>query len=69
MGPNFPLQRATWSNGQMVTEPPLSVDGDPAPRPGDALRTPRPEGVIGRPDMVSDRGWYEGEILLDRFNA
>jgi hypothetical protein len=53
----------------MVTEPPLSVDGDPAPRPGEPLRTPRPEGVIGRLDMVSDRGWYEGEILLDRFNA
>ncbi len=69
MGPEFSLQRATWSNGLMVTEPPLSTDGDLAPRPGDAARTPRPEGVVGCLDVVSDRGWYEGEILLDRFNA
>ena len=67
MGPEFQLQRATWLNGQMVIDPPLSVDGDPAPRPGDPARTARPEGVIGRPDMVSDRGWYEGQLILDRF--
>jgi hypothetical protein len=53
----------------MVTEPPMSTDGDLAPRPGDPARTPRPEGVVGCLDVVSDRGWYEGEILLDRFNA
>jgi hypothetical protein len=64
----FQLQRATWLNGQMVTDPPLSVDGDPAPRPGDPARTARPEGVIGRPDTVSDgRSWYEGQLILDRF--
>lgn len=67
MGPEFSLQRATWLNGEMVTDPLMSTDGGPAPRPGDALRTPRPEGVIGRPDMVSDRGWYEGQLILDRF--
>lgn len=67
MGPNFPLTRATASGYQMVSDPPFSSDGDLAPRPGDALRTPRPEGVIGRPDMVSDRGYYEGQLILDRF--
>ena len=69
MGPEFGLQRAVWLNGEMVTEPPLSTDGDPAPRPGDPLRTPRPEGVVGRLDTVSDRGWAEGELLLNQFNA
>ena len=67
MGPEFSLQRATWLNGEMVTDPPFSTDGDPAPRPGDPARTARPEGVIGRLDMVSDRGWYEGQLILDRF--
>ncbi len=67
MGPEFSLQRATWLNGEMVTDPLFSTDGDPAPRPGNPARTARPEGVIGRPDMVSDRGWYEGQLILDRF--
>lgn len=69
MGPEFPLNRATWLNGQMVADPAMSVDGDPAPRPGDALRTPHPGGVVGRADMVAEYGWAEGELLLDQFNA
>lgn len=69
MGPELRLQRSTWLNGQMVSDPPLSSDGDPAPRPGDAARTPRPEGVVGRPDTVADRSWYAGELLLHQFYA
>ena len=69
MGPEFGLQRAVWLNGQMVTDPLMSTDGDPAPRPGDPLRTPHPGGVVGRLDTVSDRGWAEGELLLNQFNA
>lgn len=69
MGPEFPLTRSTAVNGQMVTDPLMSTDGDPAPRPGDALRTPHPGGVVGRADMVADRGWAEGELLLNQFNA
>ena len=69
MGPEFSLQRATWLNGQMVTEPPLSVDGDPAPLPGDPLRGITPAGVVGRPDTIAEVGWAEGQRILERFNA
>ena len=67
MGPEFPLQRSTWINGEMVTDPPLSTDGALAPRPGDPARTPRPPCCIGRPDCVSDRHWAEGELILLNF--
>jgi hypothetical protein len=67
MGPSFPLSRATWLNGLMVADPAMSVDGELAPRPGDPLRTPRPEGVIGRPDSVAEFSWATGEEILRRF--
>jgi hypothetical protein len=69
MGPEFGLQRATATNGQMVPDPAMSVDGELAPRPGDPLRTLTLEGVIGRPDTIAEYSWATGQRILDRFNA
>jgi hypothetical protein len=66
MGPEFPLQRATWRQGLMVTDPPFSEGGEGlAPAPGLQGHEDRPPGTVGEPTFVSDRPWAEGERILN----
>lgn len=65
MGPEFPLQRATWSAGQMITDPPFSEAGDAlAPAPSLTGRADRGECPVGAATCVSDRPWADGERIL-----
>lgn len=65
MGPEFPMQRATYSAGRMNADPPFSEGGDGlAPAPGLDGRIDRQPCPLGAATCVSDRAWAEGQRIL-----